>query len=331
MEQSLHTIEEAAKKILEGRKLLLAGDESALARLPKGEWIGGTIPYFMAEQGGVATRDRVFVTELPAFTASVTIRAYDQSSIRSVYQDLPEDGFGVIIIPAATAIHQAFALEAPNYPDFAAHPLVGWISGVHLSDLGKVTPKVFLGPTGECIADGAVAALVALPPGKTADIGIVNIFAEGKADAIVFPESGFKVVDAIVNGERRNFAEYVRSKGLDTKLPLVADYCGAKVNVSFQSVDPDKGEVVFYAPVFQDMEYKPAHPFEDYVAEFEAQVPKAADAGVLFSCNCILNYLYSGLEGKHTGAIVGPITFGEVAYQLMNQTLVYVNIIDAVA
>ena len=52
--------------------------------------------------------------------------------------------------------------------------------------------------------------------------------------------------------------------------------------------------------------------------------------GVVFSCNCILNYLYSELEGKKTGSFVGPITFGEVAYQLLNQTLVYLKIEDAV-
>ena len=42
----------------------------------------------------------------------------------------------------------------------------------------------------------------------------------------------------------------------------------------------------------------------------------------LFSCNCILNYLYGGLEGKHTGSVYGPITFGEIAHLLLNQTLV---------
>lgn len=35
-----------------------------------------------------------------------------------------------------------------------------------------------------------------------------------------------------------------------------------------------------------------------------------------------------GLEGKKTGDVTGPVTFGEIAYQLLNQTLVYLNIID---
>ena len=45
-----------------------------------------------------------------------------------------------------------------------------------------------------------------------------------------------------------------------------------------------------------------------------------------FSCNCVLNYLYAGLEGKKTGEFNGPATFGEIAYQLLNQTLVYLTI-----
>ena len=51
-------------------------------------------------------------------------------------------------------------------------------------------------------------------------------------------------------------------------------------------------------------------------------------SALFFSCNCILNYLYSELEGKKTGGITGPITFGEIAYQLLNQTMVYLTIED---
>ena len=48
----------------------------------------------------------------------------------------------------------------------------------------------------------------------------------------------------------------------------------------------------------------------------------------VFTCNCILNYLYANLEGKKTGSIVGPITFGEIAYMLLNQTMVYLTFED---
>jgi hypothetical protein len=51
----------------------------------------------------------------------------------------------------------------------------------------------------------------------------------------------------------------------------------------------------------------------------------------VFSCNCILNYLYAELEGKRTGAITGPITYGEIANLLLSQTLVRLLVNDVPA
>ena len=43
----------------------VAGDERLLARLPRGNWLGGTIPYLMSdEDGGLTTRDSLMVQEL---------------------------------------------------------------------------------------------------------------------------------------------------------------------------------------------------------------------------------------------------------------------------
>jgi hypothetical protein len=89
--------------------------------------------------------------------------------------------------------------------------------------------------------------------------------------------------------------------------------------------------VKFYAPVFSGVDYKHAREVADYASAFTAQLQKIglAEGSVIFSCNCILNYLYSGLEGRNTAPFVGPITFGEIAYQLLNQTLVYLQMQDA--
>ncbi|EKO38112.1 MAG: hypothetical protein B193_3196, partial [Solidesulfovibrio magneticus str. Maddingley MBC34] len=103
------------------------------------------------------------------------------------------------------------------------------------------------------------------------------------------------------------------------------------VNISFQDVDEVEGLVKFYAPVFSGIRYKHAKPVVDYVKEFNDRLCKECSiesARVAFSCNCILNYLYSELEGKKTDPFTGPITFGEIAYQLLNQTLVYLEIMD---
>lgn len=82
-----------------------------------------------------------------------------------------------------------------------------------------------------------------------------------------------------------------------------------------------------YAPVFPLVEYKIALPVQNYEKQFEVELSKN-NVTPFFSCNCILNYLYANLEGKKTGDIVGPMTFGEVAYILLNQTMVYITIED---
>ena len=46
----LYDVIEVKSKITHGERLLLAGDESLLKVLPAGNWIGGSIPYFMTER-----------------------------------------------------------------------------------------------------------------------------------------------------------------------------------------------------------------------------------------------------------------------------------------
>ncbi|HPI89341.1 MAG TPA: hypothetical protein PK859_08540 [Spirochaetota bacterium] len=328
MNQVMFSVGEVKKMIEEGRKLILAGDEALLRSLPEGHWIGGTIPYFMAEKGGVLSNDKIYVTEIPGYIKKMVFKTYQEGSVSSIYTDAPERGFTVVIIPASSATHLSFALKAPTYDGFATSPLIGWISGVHVDNIGKVKPLVFFGEKGKVMDDEAVAIHASLPEEKYADIDIINIFSQGDGDVITFPNDGFSATDALINGKKTNFAEYVEANGLDTRLPLVADYSGAMINISFQSVDAAAKSVNFYAPVFKDVEYRHAAPVSDYIREFTGMLPGAGTDTIFFSCNCILNYLYSELEGKKTGSVTGPITFGEVAYQLLNQTMVYLTIGD---
>ncbi len=317
----------AAAAIGSGKSLLLAGDETLLSRLPKGDWIGGTIPYFMGEEGGVVARDRVYIHEAPTFSKDCRIAFYGADELPRMPGDAPENGFSVIIIPASSPAHASYAKHAPDYPGLFMKPVIGWIAGTHLDDLGKASAKVFNGRTGESSSIKAIAMHLALPAGKMASIGIVNLFKPGSGDTIDFEEEGFAIRDCLVNGGKRNLAEYIAAKKIDTRLPLVADYNGTMVNVSFQSIDAKAGSVALYAPVFKGVHYRIAEPISDYVKEFASAMP-AKPQNLSFSCNCILNFLYSDLEGKKTGSITGPVTFGEIAYQLLNQTLVYLEIKD---
>lgn len=327
MEKVLLSAHETTERIRTGHFLALAAAESVLRRLPAGNWIGGTIPYFIGEDGGTFSSELVHVTDLGGPACGAEIRTYTGESLPGIARDAPENGFTLLIIPAMGALHQEYADHAVDYEDMFMKPIVGWISGVDLTEIGRVTPKVVNGKAGTVSDAEAVAIHVPLPAGRMAMIRTLNLFRQGGGDVLTFPATGFSASECRVNGEPANFAQYVQERGLDVSRPLVADYSGAQINTSFQAVDADQGRVRFYAPVFAGVEYKHAAPVGDYVQEFEGLVG-GVQVHPVFACNCILNYLHGKLEGRKTGGFTGPITFGEIGYQLLNQTLVYLETVD---
>jgi Family of unknown function (DUF6976) len=327
MSQSgLDTIPEVSRMIGEGRVLLLAGDENLLSKLPAGKWIGGTSVNFVAGDGGTTERDRIFVTDITEHASEARIRRYEMDTLGNIGSDYSDDGFSVIIVPGMSDIHAMFAKDVQSFDGVFNSPLIGWISGVHLSEIGKRAPKCFAG-TGAPLANEAVAMHVTLPPGEAAKVDIINLFKQGNGDVITFDTEGFASEGKCsIGGVPTSLASYIADRKIDTKLPLVADYNGAMINVSIQSVDTAGGKVQFYAPVFKDIKYRFAKPVPDYAGVFAEGVHDKHANKVAFSCNCILNYAYADLEGKKTGSFVGPVTFGEVAYMLLNQTLAYLSI-----
>lgn len=322
----LQTVADTAEMIARGRVLLLAGDETLLAQLPNGTWIGGTATSFMTEDGGVTDNTRIFVTDVTDIADHVTIKRYTTDELQAISADYPASGFSILIMPAGSDIHARFAKEVQDYPGVFNSPLLGWVSAVDVSAIGKRQPKVFAG-TAEAIADRAVALHASLKSGKVAHLDIINLFKPGEGDVITFDQQGLSCITGCsISGKPASLAQYIRERGIDTKLPLVADYNGAMINVSLQSVDATTGEVRFYAPVFPGVEYRFARPIANYAQEFERFDQNTA---TVFSCNCILNFLYAELEGKKTGTFSGPVTFGEIAYMLLNQTLVYLAVVDA--
>ncbi len=322
----LADIEAVVRMLESGKKLVLAGEEALLRRVPKGQWIGGTIPYFMGESGGVTTRDLIYVDEIPASAVGARISIYETDNIHLVATATPDNGYTVLIIPAFSQLHEKYALEALSFDNMFLRVVAGWISGIHLDDLGKASPLVFDGTTGQSMNDKGVAVHIELPSNQQAQLGVVNIFEPGAGDEIEFGASGFSTKECVVNGVRREFIDYVNENKLDTRLPLVANYMGTHVNVSIQSLDG--GIAKFYAPVFEGVKYRWAKPVGSYPEHFTGAIP-AALARPAFSCNCILNYLYGKLENRRTGNLTGPMTFGEIGYQLLNQTLVYVSVQNA--
>jgi hypothetical protein len=321
--QQFLTINEAATLIRNGDALSIAGAEVALDALPCGRWIGGTIPYFMTAEGGIVDNaSRVFVTSLPELGA-IAFAHYASDHLAEIVSAAPDNGFSLVIIPAMSEAHKRFAADAASYKDGLLKPTVGWIAGIHLEESGVRTPKVYVGLTGAKHADGAVVAHVTLPEDTLASIDIVNIFEPEVGDVLRFDGTSFDVRECSINGERANLATYLAERGLTHGLqPLVGDYAGANINVSFRTIDVAAGEVSLYAPVFSGIDYRLAMPIADHGAEFRRQMAGFDASAVVFSCNCILNFLHGDLEGQVVGELNGPATFGEIGYQLLNQTTV---------
>jgi len=323
----LSSIPEVKAAIVAGESLFLAGSREALSQLPRGNWVGGTICYFMTEEGCLLSEDRIFVTKVPEFAIEVKALDYGPQDLAQLHRDAPANGFTFLVLPAATEIHKAFAEQAPTLDGFLLHPVVGWVSGVRVDRIGIDLPAVFNGQSGAVLEDRCVAFHVSLPIGRMADLEIVNIFESGGGDVIRFEEAGIHVGTCLINGKPAKLAEYISLKGIPTEFPLVGDYNGSCINVSFQAVDAAKGTVDLYAPVFPGVDYHFAKPVADYSGAF-AKAVTGKEHEPAFACNCILNYLYGNLEGKRAGHVTGPITFGEIAHQLLNQTLVRLQILD---
>jgi len=317
------TLQETVKMIEEGCRLAVAGDEGLLSKLPKGNWVGGTTAYFMTKDGCTVSKEKLLVRDFTDATSGADIKSYGVVDLPKISEDAPETGFSIVVIPAFSDAHFAYGRDASNYKDIFGKSILGWISGFHLGDIGKASAKTFNGMTGTSSDQDAVAIHCPIPSGKMAVVEIINLFKQGSGDTIQFEEDGFQVKNCRVNGVVRDFAEYLVQNKTDKKLPLVADYCGAMVNVSIRSVDEAKG-VELYAPVFKGVDYKIAAPIGSYTESFHNALPMGASP--IFTCNCVLNFLYSELEGKVIEKMSGPITFGEIAYQLVNQTVVYLEI-----
>lgn len=76
-------LNEAIKLIEEGKLLHISGDESLLDHLPKGNWIAGTTPYFITEEGGITCKDKLFINEIPYVIDYKTV-VYDRNNILDI-------------------------------------------------------------------------------------------------------------------------------------------------------------------------------------------------------------------------------------------------------
>jgi len=326
--QSLYSVAEVTAMLAAGETLILAAEEAMLAALPRGDWIGGTSPYFMtAEAGGTYSRDRIFVQRMPDIASVAWVGMLDRAALPDMAALGPDNGYTILLMPGQSEVHRDFALNGLEWRDMFRRPVVGWVTGVAGDAAATDRPKVFDGRSGRSADDAAVVLHVALPDNAFAKVDIVNLFVPDMDGPVLTfaDETGFTVERVLVDGVPTRLVDHIAANGIDTRLPLVADYNGAMINVATAAIDDAAGKVSFFAPVHEGIEYRFARPIGEYSQQFAEQVGTPRGE-VAFSCNCILNYLYAGLEGQHTGTMVGPATFGEIAYMLLTQTMVYLVI-----
>lgn len=323
--KKLQTVEEVSQLIKEGKILSLAGDERVLSQLPKGQWVAGTTPYFMGQTQGEFSQEKIYVDIIQDSVIDHKINSYNSNNIESITQDRFDNGYTILVIPAFSKLHADYALKAPDFDGIYDAPILGWVSGINLNS--SDTPKIYNGITGEVSSEQGVALHIRLPEDKMAQLEILNIQKPDPASPVIeFNVDDFQAENCTVDGVPHNFAQYITDNQIDIKAPLTCDYSGATFNVCIKEVDEKTGKVDFYAPVFKGRKYLLGVSLTNYAEEFANSLPAQTEPSE-FSCNCVLNYLYGELEGKQAG-FPGPITFGEIGYHLLNQTMTYLNIVD---
>jgi len=156
MKNKLYTINEVTEFINAGKLLSLAGDERVLSKLPKGNWIGGTTPYFMDAKKGQFNQELIFVNNLLEEHQSYKIESYTSNKVNNIVSDTFSNGYSLVIIPPFTDIHQEYAIKIPNNENLFNNPIIGWIAGIDLNSTDIC--KTFNGQTGEVFTDRAVTS-----------------------------------------------------------------------------------------------------------------------------------------------------------------------------
>ncbi|MBB5371938.1 DUF6976 family protein [Acidocella aromatica] len=321
IEHGAGTKDKIAELICEGRVLVLAGDEADLAALPSGRWIGGTAAHFITAEGGQEANGRIFYSDLTRIAQDVRLNHFNLTEMRQIGRLHPANGFTIAIVPGFSELLAGLSAEILDYEGIYSAPLFGWVSAVSAGQLGTRRPKSFAGnPVGS--AEQAAVMGIALPDEFFAQLHIANLFSPGTGPGIRFANPGF-VTDGecLIGGKPGNLARYIEAKKIDPRLPLVADHEGALINISIISSCPQTGRSTFLAPVNPALTYRFAVEVLDYQHEFSRLLGELGPVSGALSCVCVQNYEHAGLHEAADLPFQGPVTFGQIAYSVLNQTL----------
>ncbi len=326
VEQGLCSPAEAALRIEQGHYLLLAGREAELATLPSGCWIGGTVAKFVGPQGGTKAAGQIYYADFTNVAEAVAWRSFDAQSLPELAQYYPPNGFAILLIPGCSQILGILAGGVMNYENIYDAPLTGWVSAVPLAERRHMRPKVFAGGP-EPHDERAAVMYVSLPQDMFAQLHIANLFSPGDGPDIQFLSSSPDAAqDCLIGGVRRNLDAYRVEARIDMRLPLVTDQDGALLNIGLLPGAEPGGALSLLAPVSPELTYRFAETVRDYADEFGAALAALDYGSAANACVCVLNYLHAGLEHARGLDFTAPVTFGQIAYTVLNQTFVCLEI-----
>lgn len=325
MENKLYTLQETVQLIEQGKILVIAGDDKLLSELPDGNWIAGSNPYLQSNAGGRYENEMLYLTDFSDIAVNQKFETYDKNNIHKITTDAYSNSIIITIMPAGSEVQQEFSLRSPEYENQFINPLLGWVSGTLFDDFGKIAPTSYCG--NKRYTDKAVALHLQLPENKIAILEIINAYEEQPTSPVItFPEDGFLNTECLINGENQNFYAYIEQKEDDFQ--LIANYSGAEINVGIIKNDQQK-QIFFAAPVFKGTEYKFARKkTNDYKTYLTDNLLDVSD--IKYSYSCLHNLFNFGLDNVNLG-MSGVFTYGEIAYQLLNVTFVYLKISEAKA
>jgi len=325
MERKLYSVNEVIHFISEGRKMVLSGDESVLDKLPAGNWIGGTSPYFMDKTKGVFSTENIFVDDFSELGLDFKIIEYNKNTMESIVKDSFRNGFTILILPGDSEAHFEFSIHSLDYDGIFDNPIVGFVAGFDLNKIGIAKPKVYLGTSTKKIEQNGVALHVQLPSNRVARAEILNLDTiDPQSPSIKFPSTSFTQSECLIDGKKSNIADYLTDINYKAGLPIMANYNGAMINRDIKVIDKEKREVSFFSPVFSDETYFLAKVIDNYHDLFNQKLDLKG-MNIPYSCICVSYYGLGNLENKKIGA-EGVFAFGEIAFTLLNQTLVYLEI-----
>lgn len=327
MKNKLYTRQEVIDFINAGRVMLLTGSPKALKGLPKGNWIGGSSPYFV-DSIGTEDYDKIFVDDFTLVAQNCKTAVYDETNIQDIAKNGFKNGFVVVVMPIDTKVHYTFANNALGYGNMFDNPVVGYVSATTPNENGN---SVSISVSGnDCIiSDKLVSVLyVELPDYLAARAEIENFDTiDENSPKIIFPQNGFVQSACTINGQQANIADYFEhtvKQQPDSNMQLITSQNGALINRVIRNIDLDKGEVSFFSPLAAGDEYRLVKSGTNYVEIFNRSL-SAKQCDVLTCLSCVTYFFGGNFLGKNI-CVNGIYAFGEIGYQLLNKTIVTLEI-----